>query len=457
MKQLKACVALGQPTATALGRASDDLALRGGCSFRLATVLLLLVPAAVALAADKPLSLSAAIEEAKTNQPSLKAAKAEVDAARARSTMLEAPFKPMIGLNAFGSVGRGDMIFGSSTDPLSLESMGAAQQGTLDAAVMWRPYSFGRDRVSREVGSSEVRAAEQNLRIEEADVALRVRTAFSEAVLRHDELAAHQAALDSAEEVLKTTQTALDTGKVPEAFLLRAHADVAAMRRELALAQSEAEAALAALKEAVGESQDTAGVLGEWDSPLDAPGTLADAIREAKASRPELAGLAASQAEHSLRARLFSLSGLPDLSLTAMGDVMGMSDSVPGGSYRLGVVLSFPLADGGERRSGRAEENAMAAKASAELDAEVLKVESETAQAWARRQAAPKVREAAEEEEKASAEAYRVALFRYREGKAILAEVIDARAQLVAAQLAKAEADDYARRAWAALKRACGG
>ena len=422
---------------------------------RLLGAFALLLLAALA-PAEQPLALSAALDEARRSHPILRAAQAEVDAARARGWMLQTPYRPMVGLNAFGSLGHGEMIFASSTEPLSLTHMNADEQATLNGMLMWKVFSFGRDRVARAVANSETGASTQMLRLEETELAMRVRIAFSVALLRRDALAARKAAEESADEVLRTTKAALDAGKVPEAFLFRAQADESAMRRETAMAEADANVALAALKEAVGQEQGTGTVLGDWDVQLDAPKTQGDAVKQARDLRAELSNLKATQTAFSLRARLFGLSSLPEFSLTAMGDLMALSDMHPDSSYRLGFVLSFPLADGGERRSGRAEQQAMADKAAADLDAARLKVDSEVAQAWAMWQAAPKVRQAADDEAKSGEESYRVALLRYREGKAILAEVIDARAQLVAAKLAKAEAEDYTRRAWAMLQRAMG-
>jgi outer membrane protein TolC len=139
-----------------------------------------------------------------------------------------------------------------------------------------------------------------------------------------------------------------------------------------------------------------------------------------------------------------------------MGDWMSLSGFQPDTAYRFGFVLSFPLGDGGERRSSMNEQKAMADKAAADLKQTKLKAEAEVASAWAEWQAAPTVQKASDDQLASAEEAYRIALLRYREGKTILAEVIDARSQLVAAQLAKAEAENYTRRAWTMLQRAMG-
>jgi outer membrane protein TolC len=370
--------------------------------------------------------------------------------------MLQAPFKPMIGLNAFGSKGQGEMIFSSTTEPLSLSHMNGDEQGTLNGMVMWKVFSFGRDRVAAQIAKSDNTASKEMARVIKVELDMSVRLAYSAALYRNDAVKARQESLASAEEMLRVTQAQFDVGKAPQAFVLRAKSEVSSMQRELAMAQADANGAIVSLKEAMGGEQTEALELGSWDASLDAPASLSDALSMAHKQRSELVALERSQKSYALRAKMFQLSSFPELSLTAMGDWMSLSGFQPDTAYRFGFVLSFPLGDGGERRSSMNEQKAMADKAAADLKQTKLKAEAEVASAWAEWQAAPTVQKASDDQLASAEEAYRIALLRYREGKTILAEVIDARSQLVAAQLAKAEAENYTRRAWTMLQRAMG-
>jgi hypothetical protein len=63
---------------------------------------------------------------------------------------------------------------------------------------------------------------------------------------------------------------------------------------------------------------------------------------------------------------------------------------------------------------------------------------------------------AAETEFGASAESYRIFSIRFEEGKAILAELTDARSALTHARLTVAETAAFERQAWSRLRRAIG-
>ncbi len=200
-------------------------------------------------------------------------------------------------------------------------------------------FSFGRESTARGIKAAETNAALDNVRREELDVALRVRLAFSEALLMRDRVAVRQSALESATEVERVTRERQEAGEVASKY---------------------------------------------------------------------------------------------------------------------GLVLSFPLNDGGERRAVRAEATAMGAKMTAEYDMARLKIEAEVASAWSTWEAVPAVLDAAKSELVASREAYRITLIRYQEGKAILSELTDARSQLVRAQVGIAESEAYRRQAWTRLARSIG-
>lgn len=388
--------------------------------------------------------------------PSLAAARAEVGAVSARGDMLQVPYRPQISLNGYGVGGDGSMIFPSTVMPTNYAALGSGERALANGTFMWRVFSFGREGTARGIKAAETGAATDDVRREELDVVLRVRLAFSEALLMRDRVAARQAAVESAVEVERVTRERYDAGKVPEAFLFRSQADAAAMRKELAMAEAEARASEAMLREAIGLPQSDPARPGEWDTPFEAPAGLDKAIETAVKQRPELASLERSAEGFGLRASLAQKSSLPELSLMAMGDWMGARNMPGEFGSKVGLVLSFPLHDGGERRAAKAEASAMGAKMRAEYEMARLKVEAEVASAWFTWEAVQAVLDAAKSEVAASREAYRITLIRYQEGKAILSELTDARSQLVSADVGAAESEAYRRQAWTRLARSVG-
>jgi cobalt-zinc-cadmium efflux system outer membrane protein len=124
--------------------------------------------------------------------------------------------------------------------------------------------------------------------------------------------------------------------------------------------------------------------------------------------------------------------------------------------YKVGLVLSMPLADGGMRRAEADEMAAIADQAMQENQAVNVRVTSEVIAAWSRWAASPDVVRASEAQVAAAEEAYRIAKLRYQEGKAPQVEVEQVAAGLVDALAARAEANAFRRIAWANLMRAVG-
>jgi len=430
-------------------RALDSLEVK---VVKAAMIVAVLLPAS----AIAQLRLSEAERLGAERNPSLAAARAVVGAVSARGDMLQVPYRPQISLNGYGAGGDGSMIFPSTVMPTNYSSLGSGERALANGTFMWRVFSFGRERTARGIQAAETGAATDDVRREELDVALRVRLAFSDALLMRDRVAARQAAVESAVEVERVTRERFDAGKVPEAFLYRAQADTAAMRKDLAMSEAEARASEAMLREAIGLPQSDLARPGDWDTPFEAPAGLDKAIESAVKQRPELASLERSAQGFGLRASLAQKSLLPELSLMAMGDWMG-ARNMPGElASKVGLVLSFPLSDGGERRAVKAEASAMGAKMKAEYDMALLKVEAEVASAWFTWESVQAVLDAAKSELAASREAYRITLIRYQEGKAILSELTDARSQLVSAEVGAAESEAYRRQAWTRLARSVG-
>jgi outer membrane protein TolC len=406
------------------------------------------------LAQGKPLSLQQALQEARERHPALAALRTDIDAAQARKNMELSAYHPQVSLNGFGVTGNGNMIFSSTGMPTSYAMLPNSNVAVANAMLMWRLFTFGKDRFLSRSHDEIIAATRLSLDAGRADVELRVRLGFSDALLKQDVVKAREDALASAKELSRVTRAKVEAGSFPEAFLLRAEAEVARMEKELAMASADRDSSLAMLHEAVGESATVPIVVGAWDEKISLPGSLDVAVSQAIQNRPELKGLA-----HERQSSLYGIdavraSSRPEISLVAMGESMRPSGAPFDDSAKIGLVLSFPLVDGGERKAAIAQSAAMAKRSEAELAELRLKIEAEVSAAWSVWQSVPSVMKASQAEFVASAEAHRIAMIRYEEGKAILAEVLDTRAQLTLAQVGLAEAEAYSRSAESRLVRA---
>ena len=416
--------------------------------------LVLVAIAGSSFAADK-MNLSQLEEAAAKHHPILAAARADLESAKAQKDGLVAPFKPQFSFNVYGGTGSGSMIFPGTVDPINYALLPSGSTGVLNGTFMWKLFSFGRDRALLDSGSYFVKSQESSLKTLSSGVTLGLRLAFADALYKVDVAAAHHSSHESALEVLKTTEARFDAGKVPQAFVLRARADVARAERDIAMAEADAQSSEAALWEASGLDQ-TPKELGSWDVALSAPATKEEAIMLAEAHRTELTSLQALANQAKSLASAADKSELPELTLMAMNDWAGSQGIAGSNTYKAGLTLSVPVGDGGKRSSDRQVARTMQARAESELQGTKNKVEAEVASAWAEWSASSKVSASAKAEVEASEEAYRVALLRYQEGKAILSELTEVRSELTHARLSVAESNAYARKAWSKLARAMG-
>jgi outer membrane protein TolC len=417
------------------------------------SALLALIAFAPLIAQKKGLALLTL--EALRNHPTLAAAQADVDAANARGAQMSAPFNPMLSLNGYAAAGKGESIFTSSVDPINYSLMGDKESADANAMFMWKVFSDGRASTARRSAIAIAQGKQYDLAAARLDVLRDLRMAFSMSMHAGQNVEAEQGGVAAAQELLDVTQSLYDAGKIPEAFLFRAKADLAKSSRRLALAKSAEDSAMARLKEAAALPQMEMFEMGEWDVPLSAPPTLEEALEMGMHMRPEVASLEETAKMYRLQARAARQSMGPEMSVLGMADALAAnngSDSF----LKAGLVLSLPLSDGGMRRAEAAEADAQAKAAEAQKEAAMQRIEREIAEAWAEWVAAPHVMAAAEAEVQAAEEGYRVSKIRYEAGKSIQAEVSQALADLVAALGSRAQAQEFQHLAWTKLARALG-
>lgn len=388
------------------------------------------------------------------SHPSIIQAVAEIRALQAKGDLAKAPFRPMVTMNAVGAIGDDAMIFESAVSPGPYILAAADPVGIGSVMAMWRIYSSGQDRSAAQIARALTGQGNANLAMARLDVVRQVRVAYAEALAARGENDAAAAAVQAAEELHRITEQRFQAGSAPEAFVLKAKANLAAAERKKAMAGAAVAAKIAELKEAADTDQTRELALVEWQQPLTAPETLEQALKKAD-QRPELQAAEARRHELSARAKSASQSRGPQVNLVGMGTGMA-TEFQSEVFYKLGIVLSVPLVDGGMRRAEAAEMEAMAESADQEIRAIHLRIDREVVSAWAAWQAAPETIQASEAEVASAQEAYRIAKLRYTEGKAPQVEVEQAVADLVSALAGRAEANAFRRIAWANLMRAVG-
>lgn len=413
---------------------------------RVISLFLVFVPGVV----NAQLSLSEAESLARRLNPIMKAADADVMAAKSVALQMLAPFNPMLSLMAYGARRDGTIMeVGLGAEMLADSGYGA------NATISWNLFSNGQDATSRKLGALEVTSAETRWRTTWQDLLLEVRTEFAEGLRLQEEAEARKAALDSAAEVERQTKERYEVGSVPYASLLSATAERFKKERELARVRAELQGALARVAACCG-AEVTGGRFGEWDVPFEPPADLEAALAEAKENSPQLKSIAQEIRHWELKARIVSQSGGPSLSLFASADQISKSHEMRNDGTQFGAVMSWPIFDGGLRRAEVSEANKRVKQKRAEWESAWNWAQAELTAEWAQWKEAPILINAAKAEIEAAEEAYRVTVARYDENRATHAEVIGARAQWVEAIAGLAEANAYKRVAWSRMVRHLG-
>ncbi len=405
---------------------------------------------------NKKIDLSNAERVALENHPLIASAKAEIAMAEAKKYMLFAPFLPMLSLNGYAFEGKGSMIFPSTINPVNYAI--SPDKGSIigNITLMWKIFSGGRENTTTNLARTLLTISEFELQEIQQEVLLRVRTAFAYASSKYANWQSSTTTLQATLELEKLTKLMFEEGKVPEVFVLRAQAETAKAKRNEDLTKSEFLIAIANLKESMGLQQTTELTIGEWDHNFHSPETKELAMDLADQTRPDMRKLKQFQEYAKLNTRLSSQSQLPELSLMAMADWMKTRNMPSENSYKAGLVLSFPLLDGGMRQSQIRENKSFEENVNSQIKALKLLIQNEVISAWYEWEIADSLINSAEAEVKASEEAYRISLLRYEEGKTIQVEVTQALADLTQARASINEAYTYKKTAWAKLMRAMG-
>ncbi|MGV3615962.1 MAG: TolC family protein [Fimbriimonas sp.] len=418
--------------------------------------------AALAGAQDAPprvegaLSLSEAVRRAQSNSPLILAARAEVEAARQGTRAAQARRMPQVSANGFATSTRPGAILAGAPEAMPQMFMGLPPGQTAVANLMLMVPLFTGGALEARVRSAtaQERVALGDLAEMAGDTGLMVREAYLMVLLARENVKREEARVTASQEMVRTSQARFEAGKDIEATVQRAEAERAMARREWVMAQNEEAKAMLSLKAAMGIDFDSPISLGEPLALAPVPESLAEVIRLGKLRRGRLT---ASRARvDAARAEVRGAEGglRPQVYGSAMADAA--SDRMMNGGT-VGLTVSFPLFDAGERRADVRRMRAMQARAEGLLRQEELNVERDIRQAWLDVRTAAENARSAETSVVSAQAAYEIVRLRVEAGKGILLEQLDALQALSRARADLARATYDQALALAKLDRASGG
>lgn len=385
------------------------------------------------------LSLQQAVEIALRESPVLRGAVAELQAAEARLQMARSEKRWQLSANAFASTGTESAILPSPPTVMPSATMLLPRRSFFDANAMLMFPLFTGGRLESLIRQAEAvrHATAAQLEAMRLDVALETKLAYRRSLLSRELVRVAEAYVAAMEERLRVDKVAAQVGRIPEFWVLRSEAELANARQMLVNARRDYEVALLSLKAIMGIHPDSEIELtdrlevGEPKVELSREKLLAIAF----ANRPEI-----RSASQQVSAQTFAIQAakalyLPQVSLMAMADYMRGRGDMGTGGYLVGIVLGLPIFDGGRRKAGVNEAQAMRQKAIADLEKVKLQVALEVETALREFVAAQQNVKTAEAALKAAREDERVAKVRYKAGRSVLVEYLDALFALVRAEV----------------------
>ncbi|MEW6336865.1 MAG: TolC family protein [Acidobacteriota bacterium] len=325
-------------------------------------------------------------------------------------------------------------------------------------------YSGGAVTAARDAARHELGASTAEQARSDADLRLTARATYWEAVRARASLDAAAADEARAARLLADTRSLLEAGRAVRADVLAAEARVANARVRSIQAATRAADALAGLRSLVALADtDAVEFADTLAGPLpDGPDGLASLRAEALARRPELAALGARLAAVEARETLARAATRPTLALGAQWDLarpnqryFPQSDSWDD-SWAVGVSASWTLFDGGRARADAATSQATGRALQAERAELERLVSLDVETAWRALRDALATVEAADAARTAADERERAAKERHDAGLAAMSEILDAEAELAAAEQQQVGARASAWIAEARLARAVG-
>ena len=387
-----------------------------------------------------------------------RAARSDIDTAAAETRIARSQMRPQMSANTYLALGDANNILYTAGNVMPQNYLSVPSQGFADQNVtlMVPLYTSGRLENAVRAASQRERAVISDAGGVQADIALRIKEAYYHVLLAAEIINTAQGRVEASAELVKNMQALFTAGKGLESSVRRVEAEQADAQRALTTARNTSAKAMLDLKAAMGIRLDSSITLNDALTFAPLTGDLRVQMTDAAKLRPELQ--AARARALAARAQTRSMRGAqgPQVAGMAMADGFTSHPQGTREGYTVGVVLSLPLIDGGQRRAETAQARARQERAESETRDLELRVSVEVQQAWLDASTAAENYRAAQSALQAAQSAYDVTALRVQNQKGLLVEQLDALASLTQARGNVAQALYDHSLAAARLQRAVG-
>jgi OMF family outer membrane factor len=406
------------------------------------------------------LTLERAIEIAMKQQPTLREAKAALDAAEGRIDQAKVLRNPTISLGASASIGSVQEHPCDAFNPNSPTCGGFFHSGesfTLGANASWRIYDFGQTAANIRAAELTADATGAAIHTTTLDVRTGVETAYLEAVARRRLVQVAETTVQSEDGHLDQAKRFVAAGAKDPIEVAQAQARDANAKSALAQAQSNEATSLANLRSAIGwvDPERSPTVAPNWPSPSDAdPPALVALVDTARKRRPEIV-----QFDKELEAADASLTAAraerrPVLSANASAQWEPSTDDwSPQPSWGATLSLSWALFDGGKSAADQKVARANLANTAAQRDGLLVTLTSQLDSARSQIVANRENVRASTEAVSAARAQLQLAEARYAQGLGSQIELADAQTAVTTAEGNLVTAQFQLATAWAQLRR----
>jgi outer membrane protein len=386
-------------------------------------------------AAGPVMTLAQAVDKALGNQPNLRIARANTEAAQGRVEQARAPGLPQV--TATGAYQRTTGNFAprpgattvTQTPPWSSTTYDFFNFGITASQLI---YDFGQTPGRRRAAEANREATRASEKLTELQVVANVHRAYYETLAQQELVKVARDAVANQEKHLAQVQGLVGAGLRPDIDLARVRTDLANARVQLITAENGVALGRAQLDQAMGVpgASSAAGGYSLVDAPqVPVPGEAGSTdalVRSALATRPELVSL-----HRARQAQEASIKGLRGSYAPALGATAGATEAGTGldrlvPNWMVGATLTWPLLQGGLTQGQLREAHAVLSGLDAQAEAGRLQVRVEVEQSQLAVRAAQASGVAAAEALAGAQELLRLAEGRYSAGLGNVIELGDA-------------------------------
>jgi outer membrane protein TolC len=416
---------------------------------------LMLFAGAALLGQQTPLTITAAVESAVRNYPSIRVSQEQINAAAAGIQLARTAYLPRVDAlaqinratrnNVFGVLLPQGVIPSMSGPVIGSNNFGTAWGSAVGGLVTWEPFDFGLREANVAVASAARNQSEAALKRTQFDVAVSAVNAYLTLAAAQETVRAAQAGVDRAEIILGTITALVNAQLRPGADASRAEAELAAARTQFIQAQQATEIARATLAQFVGvePAQIEISAPGLVQMPPDRPVAALDTT-----SNPIVVEQSAVVEQEQARLRALERTYFPRFYLQGaayargtgaevdgrlLGGLNGLAPNVQ--NYAIGFSVNFPIMDLPAIRARQSAQSATIRAETARYQQIATDLRAQWNRAVANLQGARRIAGNTPVEASAARAATQQATARYRSGLGNIDEVAEAQRLLTQAEI----------------------